>query len=482
MSNRPLEPPSSTLRSWFETALDLSLEHVEGLSSQPSFSTEGAIEEAASLVEKLPEQAVTAPRELLERLVREWVPRSFNTAGPGYLAYVPGGGLPTAALADLIAGLCNRYLGVFAAAPLLARLEVQALRWLMDEMDYPGEARGIFTSGGSLATLSAVVCARTAKLGDRFQNGVLYVTDQAHHCVIKSAQIAGLARAQVHELPGDSDGRWDLERLQRAVTEDRRAGQQPFLVIASAGTVNTGAVDDLVAVGDLARSEGLWLHVDGAYGGCFRMTQRGRERLRGIERADSIVLDPHKGLFLPYGTGCLMVRDGELLRRAHSVAADYLPAMQSCEHAQDSCEYSPELSRDFRGLRVWLSFKLFGAAAFRETLDEKLDLARHAHQQIERIEGLCCIGPPDLSLVAFGVDERRLGDGSGAARIEEANRLTRRLLEAFNARRRLFVSATRFRERFVIRWCILSFRTHRDRIDEGLAILREETAKVLSGR
>src|SRR5262249_22845931 len=183
--------------------------------------------------------------------------------------------------------------------------------------------------------------------------------------------------------------------------EDRAAGLRPFLIVASAGTTNTGAVDPLPELADIAQREGLWLHVDGAYGGFFVLTERGRRTLAGIERADSITLDPHKGMFLPYGTGCLLARDAETLRRAHSMPAEYLPTMQHDVERVDFSEITPELSRDYRGLRVWLPLQLHGTRAFREALDEKLDLAAWAHDELTTIDGMEIVAAPQLSLVVF---------------------------------------------------------------------------------
>ena len=283
-------------------------------------------------------------------------------------------------------------------------MEAGVLRWLCDQFDLPPQARGLFTSGGSMANLVAVVTARTALLGDDLGPGTLYASSQAHHSVAKAARLAGLSGAGLRTVPCTPDLRMDVDALASAVEADRKAGLRPFLVVASGGTTNTGTVDPLGEMADLAGEAGLWLHVDAAYGGFFQLTDRGRRRLRGIERADSIALDPHKGLFLPYGTGALLVRDGERLRAAHSGAGpkgDYMQDIVGLEGVPDFADYGPELSRDFRGLRVWLPLHLHGVAAFRAALDEKLDLARHAHTALAAGPGLELPWTPDLSIVAF---------------------------------------------------------------------------------
>src|SRR4051794_18972337 len=232
--------------------------------------------------------------------------KGFDTANPGFVAYIPGGGLYAAALGDFLACVVNRYTGVAQPAPALVQMEASVLRWLCDLFGLPPASQGVLTPGGSMSTLSAVVTARADRLGEDFAAGTVYVSDEVHHSVAKSTQIAGLPRAALRIVPTDTSLRMDVDALRELVRADRASGRKPFLVVASAGTIGTGAVDPLPELASLAGDEQLWLHVDAAYGGFFQLTRRGRAALAGIERADSITLDPHKGLFLPYGTGCLL--------------------------------------------------------------------------------------------------------------------------------------------------------------------------------
>ena len=299
--DRTLELTGDALRRLIDEAARRVVAHVDSLPRQPSADVEGGAALARSLVEPLPETGRPA-EELLDLLFERLIPKSFNTAGPGYLAYIPGGGLPQSAVADLVADATNRYVGVFAAAPGLAQLESNVVRWFCDIAGLPREARGILTSGGSLATFSALVAARRDRLPENFLPGTIYVSDQTHHAIQKAAILAGFPEDRVREIATDSRFRIRLDALAAALAADRAAGRMPFLLVGNAGTTNTGAVDDLPALADLAARERLWFHVDAAYGGFFLLTEEGRRTLAGIERADSIVLDPHKGLFLPYGT------------------------------------------------------------------------------------------------------------------------------------------------------------------------------------
>lgn len=476
----PLEVSGAALRRLVDAAMDRIAPHLDSLPFQPAADTDGesAAAFARTLVEPLPESP--SPTDaVLDLLFERAVPRSFNTAGPGYLAYIPGGGLPHSAVADLIADTVNRYVGVFAAAPALAQLEANVVAWFGALAGYPPTARGLLTSGGSLANFTALVTARRERLPEDFLAGTLYASDQAHHSVQKAALLAGFPPANVRSIPSDGAFRLRLDLLAERIAADRRLGQLPFMVVANAGTTNTGAIDPLEPLADLCARQALWLHVDAAYGGFFLLTERGRQALAGIERADSIVLDPHKSLFLPYGTGALLVRDGPALRRAHGVTGDYMPPMSADDDLIDFCEISPELSRPFRGLRVWLPLKLLGAAPFRQALDEKLDLARWAAGQLRALPEVEILAEPELSLLAFRLAPAGPAGETGADRSGRLNRLNRDWLARANARRRVYLTGTMLGDRFALRICVLSFRTHRDRVEQAIEDLRAAAAEAL---
>ncbi|MDX1997045.1 MAG: aminotransferase class V-fold PLP-dependent enzyme [Thermoanaerobaculia bacterium] len=412
--------------------------------------------------------------DILSTLFEVAVPPSFGTTHPGFLAYVPGGGLPAAALGQFLAAGINRYVGLYAAAPALAQLEANVLRWFAEMLGLPAATRGLFTSGGSLAGATALVTARRERLSENFLNGVIYVSDQTHHAIAKAAVLAGFPDRNIRSIPSDRHFRLDLAALETAIRQDRAAGATPFLVVGNAGTTNTGAVDPLPAIAEIAAREGLWFHIDAAYGGFYRLTERGRAVLAGIERADSVVLDPHKGLFLPYGTGALLVRDGAALARAHHVAADYLPPPPDVPEAADFQALSPELTRPFRGLGVWLPFHLHGVAAFRAALDEKLDLARWITTELPTIPHLQLVAAPELTILAFRLEPPGL-DG------EALDCLNQAWLDRTHARGRVFLSGTRLHGRFTPRIAIQSFRTHREQVAACLADLRAAAEELTQG-
>jgi aromatic-L-amino-acid decarboxylase len=296
---------------------------------------------------------------------------------------------------------------VSALAPGPVAVEHGVMRWLCEVFGMPEGAIGMATTGGSMATLSALVAARHDRLGDDFTDGTLYVTEHTHRCVAKAARIAGFRDDQLRIVTTTPELRMDVDAAAELIAADRSSGRRPFAIVGTAGSTDTGAVDDLARLGELARGEELWFHVDGAYGGFFQLTERGRRRLSGIERADSIVLDPHKGLFLPYGTGVVLIRDAATLRAPFASRGQYLQDLRAATELPDYADLGPELTRDYRGLRLWLPLHLHGVAAFRQALDEKLDLAAMADSLLRHDERIELPWRPDLTVVAF-----RLRDGS----------------------------------------------------------------------
>lgn len=463
----PLELTSESLQRALDLAARFVREEIDSLDSQPSADVAGAEDLARTFVEGLP----ASPRSLetiLERL-RPAIRKSFNTAGPGYLAFIPGGGIMSAAIADFIAASANRYVGVRPPAPALAQIEETAIGWLASIMGYPKTAGGILTSGGSLSTLSAIVAAREAKLPDDFSRGTIYISEETHYCVPKAARIAGFRDWQVRKVAIDGRRRVDPKALAHAIEMDLLKGLKPFMIIANVGTTNTGAIDEIKHLVSIGRSHSMWVHADAAYGGFFRLASSGPALMPEIEECDSITLDPHKGMFLPYGTGCLLVRHPETLKRAHSMDAEYLHDVRAQEQPNFS-DLSPELSRDFRGLRIWLPLVLHGLDAFKDAIEEKLMLTRWAFDRLRTDSRFEVIDEPQLSVVAF----RLKGEGPASDKLNEE------LQQRVNARGRVFLSSTRLDGRYVIRLCVLSFRTHMDRVRDAVEAVLAEADEVLA--
>jgi glutamate/tyrosine decarboxylase-like PLP-dependent enzyme len=385
----------------------------------------------------------------------------FATTSPRFMAYIPGGGLIHSALGDLLAAASNKYSGFASASPGAVRIENACAAWLANVIGYPRESAGTLTSGGSIANLTGIVAAREAR--DPDGGGAVYVTRFAHYCIEKALHIAGRGRAPKRLIATDAAYRMSVEALEQALEEDRRNDIRPWLVVASAGTVDTGAIDPLPEIAELCRRYGAWLHVDGAYGGLFALCDQGRELLRGIEQADSVALDPHKTLFLPYGTGAALVRDGRLLQDAFSASGEYIRPLGESEVGPSPADLSPELTRHFRALRLWLPLQIAGISAFRAAQAEKLALARYFHTRLSDLDGWEPGPPPDLSVVAF----RYL---PGAGDVDEFND---RLIRHVQQEGRVMLSGTRIDGSFRLRCAILCFRTHVEHVDDCVdALLR----------
>lgn len=394
----------------------------------------------------------------------------INAASGGHMGYIPGGGIYPAALGDFLAGVGNYYAGVMFASPGAVKIEQLLIRWMADLVGFPASAGGDLTSGGSIANLTAIVTAREmmAVRARDVEKSCVYLTEGTHHCVDKALRAAGLSECPKRVVPMDAGFRMEIAALQAMIEQDKTDGFRPWMVVASAGTTDTGAVDPIKPIADLAEEHGLWLHVDAAYGGFFLLTEEGRQVLGGIDRAHSIVLDPHKGMFLPYGSGALLVRDVNWLAQSQAFNAGYMQDARAAEGVYSPADLSLELTRPFRGLRFWLPLKLYGIAAFRAALTEKVCLARYFYDQLAQLPDWE-MGPyPELSVVTF----RYLAHGRDVDTFNES------LLKAVLDDGKVFISSTRINGKFVIRLAVLHFRTHLQQVDYLLNFLIQKSTEL----
>ncbi|MEX2124650.1 MAG: aminotransferase class I/II-fold pyridoxal phosphate-dependent enzyme [Woeseia sp.] len=459
---RRLDPGAAERARWREAASGYSEQFLEHLGALPAYRP-GFGDPDGALSRPFAEEPADI-EDLLAILDSEVNAPGINPASPGSFGYIPGGGLYASALGDFLADVSNRYSGVFFAAPGAVRLEMQLVNWLSGLVGYPaGTAGGDLTSGGSIAALSAIVAAREAhdvRAAD-LSRRVVYLSEQSHHSVGKALRLAGLAECVHRTVDVDERWRMDADALAAHIKADRNSGLLPWLVVATAGTTDVGAVDPLNSIAEITAAEDLWLHVDAAYGGAFLLCEPGRRALAGIERSDSTVIDPHKGLFLPFGSGAVLLRDRERLARANRYHANYMQDAFRPDVELSPADLSPELSRPFRGLRLWLPLKLCGLAPFRAALEEKLLLARHFHARLGELPGWE-VGPePDLSVVTYRYVPER-GD---------ADEFNRRLAAAVQNDGRVFVSSTQLDGRFTLRLAVLHFRTHLVQVELALELL-----------
>ncbi|HST36670.1 MAG TPA: aminotransferase class I/II-fold pyridoxal phosphate-dependent enzyme [Allosphingosinicella sp.] len=458
----PLEPDAEARGTLAGLAFEHAQAFLGGLDEGATYSGwDGALDPSFA-------EAGRDPAAVLAALAGGVDRPGIATASPRFMGYIPGGGLFHSALGDFLAAASNKYAGFAPAAPGAVRLENATAAWLAEVIGYPASAGGTLTSGGSMANLTAIVAAREAR--DDEGGGAIYTTRFAHHCIDKALRIAGRARSPRRHIATDSRHRMDANALAEALERDAAAGVRPWLVIASAGTVDTGSVDPLDEIADLCAAHSAWFHVDGAYGGLFMLCPEGRERLGGIARADTVALDPHKTFFLPYGTGAVVAREGRTLLDAFSASADYIRPFGENEVGPSPGDLSPELTRHFLALRLWLPLQIAGIAAFRAAQSEKIKLARYFHARLSQLPGWDPGPQPDLSVVAFRYRPEK-GD---------ADAFNDRLLRRVQESGRVFLSGTRIDGTAWLRCAVLSFRTHLAHIDATIDVLEREAAALQS--
>lgn len=398
---------------------------------------------------------------LLDLFKTEVTEKGIQAASAGHLGYIPGGGLYASALADYLVGVTNEYAGVHFASPGAVAIEHAVLDWLKAIFRFPASAVGNLTSGGSIANLIALTAARDKYRikNELIPKSVIYLSEQVHHCIQKALRIIGLEDVIIREIPLDEGFRLQLQVISEAIATDRAAGLNPFMVIASAGTTDTGVVDPLKALGELCQAEKLWYHIDAAYGGFFILVEQTKALFEGIELADSLVVDPHKGLFIPYGVGAVLVKDKAAVMQSQHYTANYMQDTISDAHPLNPADVSPELSKHFRGLRVWLPLQLYGIEVFKACLEEKLLLTHYFRQKLLAL-GFEVGSEPDLSVSYFWYPHPTDPDS-----------FNQKLMELFMADGDVFLSSTRLNGHFVIRIAILSFRTKLETVDRALGMI-----------
>lgn len=405
--------------------------------------------------------------ELLDLYQKEVAETGINAASGKHLGYIPGGGIFTAALADFIAAVTNPYASVYYASPGAATIENEVVNWLKSVFSFPENSVGCLSSGGSISTLIAFTAARDKhKVKNEFiRQHVVYLSEQVHHSTQKALRIIGLEDIIIRYISLDTTHRIKTDSLEEIIERDIAAGLQPFLVVATAGTTDTGAVDPLNEIAAIAKKYKIWFHIDAAYGGFFIMTSK-KELFKGIEKADSIIVDPHKGLFLPYGVGAVLIKDSAAVLHSNYYTANYMQDGASEEMLKSSANVSPELTKHFRGLRVWLPLQLHGLEPFVACLEEKLLLVNYFRNKLAELG--FCLGPePDLSVSYFWYPFE-----------SETDKKNRQLMDEIHADGSVFLSSSIINKRFVIRIAILAFRTKKEIVDEAIEMIKSCLKKV----
>jgi glutamate/tyrosine decarboxylase-like PLP-dependent enzyme len=459
-----LDLDHATMRHLGHRVADVVADHLASLRDQPVLA--GISRRTADELLMRPAPAEGSDFETLLATLRERVfANHAREPHPGFMAYVPSCPTFPAVLGDWLATGFNFFAGVWPVASGPNELEVVVLEWFREWLGMPSGSGGLLTSGGSGANLTAVIAARHAVAGDdaaQLAKLVMYTSDQAHSSVTRAGWIAGIPRGHIRSVPTDHQLRVRPDALVAMVREDRAAGLIPFLVVANAGTTNTGAVDPLEGLADLCASENLWLHVDAAYGGFAVLTERGKAALAGLGRADSVTLDPHKWLFIPFECGCLLLREPRALADAFRIYPEYLKDVESTGDQINFADYGEQLTRYSRALKVWLSVSYFGTTAIAGAIDTGMDLAARAEGLVRASPELELLAPARFGICCF----RARPEQAGLADLDAINE---RILARINGAGRFFISSTRLRGAYSLRICVLGYRTTEQDIDALMA-------------
>jgi len=452
-STRVLEPDRATAAEWFQKAEHFALDFAEAIETKNAFDADFTKSEAIESIDL--EKKVSLDKALAE--IDDYVFQGgLEPASGGHIGYIPGGGIVAAAMGDLIAAVSNKYAGMFYGSPGTVRLENKLVRWFCDKVGYDTRSSGVLLSGGSLSNLTGIVAGRDAKkalaLGVK---GVIYLTGQTHHCMDKAFRISGLANQTFRYVAMDDRFRMDPVALKNQIEEDIAAGLTPWLIVANAGSTDTGAIDPIAEIASISDTHNMWLHVDGAYGGLFCLLEEYATELGSLHFADSLVLDPHKTLFLPYGLGVALVKNASHLKNSFGFEANYMQDAQNQGFQTSPAELGPELTKHFRGLRMWLPLRMFGIEPFIDGLKEKRLLTLYFQEEINK-RGFHTPYTPQLTVLLF---RKNTGDN------EQDNVTNKEILDKLLADGRVFISSTTVDGLFYLRIAVLSFRTHRHTMD-----------------
>jgi glutamate/tyrosine decarboxylase-like PLP-dependent enzyme len=483
---RDLDWEPKRARELGERALDLWEELLERLRELPVSRYQGVENVRRAVAIEVPDEPMPVD-DLFDYLREVVLDRSMYPGHPGFMAYITGAGTVPGAAADLVAAGMNQNLGGWRLSPAASEIEQHLTRWLAREFGLPEGSGGLIVSGGAMANFVGLKVARDRKAGwDVRGQGVragpqmvIYGSDEVHSVNQRAADMLGLGRDSVRHLPTAEDYRLRIDDLCRAVEEDRAAGRLPIGVVASAGTVATGAIDPLEDIAKLCAEQDLWFHVDGAYGGPGVLAEDLRPLFAGIERADSIAFDPHKWLYTPHSGGCILLRDLEMLPRSFSIHEHASYVFEDKERTGtglDGNEMGPQFSRGFWALKVWVSLLAHGREAYSRRISHDAELARYLHRRAEERPEFETVAPVTLSICCFRYVPEDLSAGQG--REEYLDLLNERLMTEIQMDGRVYPSNAVLRGRFVLRACIVNFRTEAEEMDLLLDVASELGSKL----
>ncbi len=455
--SKALEPNEEDRDEFFEQIKNYTRNFIDSLSTKNAFNPSLPDKNFFTVGNKTKDL-----EEIINIYENEVADKGINAASGSHLGYIPGGGIFSSSLGDIIVGVSNEYAGMHYASPGGVAIENELIHWMNSLFGYPETGVGNLTSGGSIANLIALTSARDKHQikGSKIEKSVIYLSEQTHHCIQKSLRIIGLEDIIIRYIKIDDRSKIISTDLTKLILKDISWGLSPFLVVASAGTTDTGAIDPLEAIAKISKTFKLWFHVDAAYGGFFKLVDSKSHLFKGIEHSDSLVIDPHKGLFLPYGIGAVLIKDKNAVFHSHHHTANYMQDALQDTSPINPADVSPELTKHFRGMRMWLPLQLHGIKPFKACLEEKLYLLEYMRSILSQIGFK--LGPmPDFSVSYFWYEHKSI----------DRNEFNRKLLEFIHKDGSSFLSSTLIKEQFVIRIAILSFRTKLKEVDKAIKLI-----------
>lgn len=457
MSNKliaPLSLSKEEMKEYGYKIVDLLASHFDNLSSQKVSCLADRKQMDALLHESIPYDA-TPPNEVLNHVIDNVLSNTDLPTHPKFFSFVPSPSNYISTMADTIATGFNIFSGGWSASPAAAELEIVTIHWLLEMFNFPvKKGGGIFTSGGSMANLTALATARRLKCGHDFSKAIIYLSDQAHSSNIKAIRILGFKKSQVRIIPTDMEFKMSLNKLKNCIAKDKLEGYQPFCIIASAGTTNTGTVDPLDEIASICEIESLWMHVDGAYGGAAILSDKGKEYLKGIEKADSLTVDPHKWFFQPYEIGCLIVKDHKWLSKTFSEKPVYLRDIEGNESEINFYDHGIELTRRFRALKFYMSVKTFGLDAFSKAIQYSISLTEELESFLRKSHKWEVISPATLAVINF-----RCNPINSDLSETELDKLNQYISKEIIASRSAVLVTTILQDQVVLRMCLINPRT-----------------------
>ncbi len=443
--------------------IDLIVDHFDTVGTKKPVTKASREEMDAVFLQEAPLEGTPA-HEVLDFVMDNVLPNSNSTMHPKSFSFVPGPSNFISTLADTLATGFNVFSGGWIVSPAAAELEIVTMNWLLKMFNFPvKKGGGIFTSGGSMANLTALATARRIKCGDDFSKAVIYLSDQAHSSNIKAIRVLGFKKEQIRIIPSDSEFKIGINKLMNAIAKDRLQGLQPFCFIASAGTTNTGTVDPLHVLADICETENMWFHIDGAYGGAAILSEKGAKVLCGIERADSLTVDPHKWFYQPYEIGCLLVKDASWLSNTFSEKPEYLRDIEGNESEINFYDYGIQLTRRFRALKFYMSIKTYGLNTFKKAVSYNIDLAEKTEGILRKSSQWEVISPATLAVINFRYHP--IGMEFSEVRIDALNQeISKRVLDSKEA----LLVTTVLNGQVVLRMCLINPKTTMKDIHETL--------------